>query len=500
MHPSNKNPGSPQARTWWLAGLVALLLLSCWLRTYNLEDESLWFDEASTARNLIIPFSQVIGEAQSLGHGPYYLLLRLLPNLEATEFSLRYPSALFGVLGVAAVAAVGRRLFDHTGGVLAALLLALSPFHVWHSREARTYSWTLAMTLLAVAAYLDLWPKRRQHTWWRLVAAQTISLYAHLFTLLANVWQTLFVLVQALRKRFPWRVRDWLLSQLVAILLATPTFGLALWSATQKSQISWVKPPTYFAPLGLTMQFSGVRFLGEYDWWWGVWALWLALVIWGVVKQSPAVFSPGEGRILLLSWGLLPPAVLLLLSWLLKPAYLDRYLLFTLPTFTLLIAAGVAACKRNVLIWLSLAALMAGQVVAIHEVLGSPMHAKPDWRAAQSALAAQVQEDDLVVFSPWLLQRPFDYYNQRYGGVPAEMMVTVGEPQGAEVVPEDVLVSEIERIEAQALSRGGRLWVVERSSGAASRWLAIKRGWQQLEERQLQGGLWITLLAPGESG
>ena len=205
----------------------------------------------------------------------------------------------------------------------------------------------------------------------------------------------------------------------------------------------------------------------------------------------------------MLSWGLLPPAVLLLLSWLLKPAYLDRYLLFTLPAFILLIAAGVAACKRNVLIWLSLAALMTGQAVAIHEVLGSPMHAKPDWRAAQRALAAQVQEDDLVVFSPWLLQQPFDYYNQRdegAQGVPAEMMVTVGEPQGAEVVPGDVLVSEIERIEAQALSRGGRLWVVERSSGAASRWLAIKRGWQQLEERQFQGGLWITLLAPGESG
>ena len=90
----------------WSILAIALVLLAFAVRVYRLDADSLWFDEATTARNLALPFGQVIAEAQSLGHGPYYLLLRLLPNLERSEFSLRYPSVLWGVLGVAALGLV----------------------------------------------------------------------------------------------------------------------------------------------------------------------------------------------------------------------------------------------------------------------------------------------------------------------------------------------------------------------------------------------------------
>ena len=110
---------------------------------------------------------QVITEV-SLGHVPYILLLRILPNLEQTEFSLRYPSVLFGTFGVAAAFAAGRRFGGNRTGKLAAFLLMLSPMHVWYSREARTYSLTVAVTLLTMSSFLNLWRQSSRSTWLQL--------------------------------------------------------------------------------------------------------------------------------------------------------------------------------------------------------------------------------------------------------------------------------------------------------------------------------------------
>ena len=473
----------------WSILAIALVLLAFAVRVYRLDADSLWFDEATTARNLALPFGQVIAEAQSLGHGPYYLLLRLLPNLERSEFSLRYPSVLWGVLGVAAIFAVGRRLFGGGAGALASLLLLLSPMHVWYSREARTYCWVLAATLLTVGAFLDLW---RQAAWGRLIAAQSVSLYAHLFAGLANVWQTIFVMALGLRSRLPWRLRRWLLAQLAVLLATGPVLGLALWSAGRKSQISWVTPPTLLTLGDLSMHLSGIKFLGQYKWSWVVWVIWMILLVWGAVTLRSSLFTAGEMRLLLLGWAGVPVAVLFLASWLFKPLYVHRYVFFTLPAYLLLISGGVARARRNGLVWLSAAVLIGGQALATLDP-SSVAYVRPDWRTAQRHLVTCVEEGDLVLFHPWLLRRPFDYYNER-GETVRGKLTTVGLPEGAEVVAEPVLVAEMERVENLIQAEQDRLWVVEQESDVrASDWLAARLGWKQASEQTFGGGLEVRL-------
>ncbi|MDZ7267402.1 MAG: glycosyltransferase family 39 protein [candidate division KSB1 bacterium] len=67
------------------------------------------------------------------------------------EFSLRLPSALLGVLGIAAVFWVARRFFGGQTALLAALFTAISPFAIGWSRLSRMY--TLFQLLFLLASY-----------------------------------------------------------------------------------------------------------------------------------------------------------------------------------------------------------------------------------------------------------------------------------------------------------------------------------------------------------
>jgi len=69
-------------------------------------------------------------------------------------WTTRLPGAVSGVLGVPLVAHVGARLFDRRTGLMAALLLALNPWHLFLSRFAVGASHCAMFALLAMALLL----------------------------------------------------------------------------------------------------------------------------------------------------------------------------------------------------------------------------------------------------------------------------------------------------------------------------------------------------------
>ena len=82
------------------------------------------------------------------------------------EMALRAPSALLGVGSVYLLYRVGALLWDRTTGLIAALLLALSGFHVWYSTEARMYtllSFTATLFVLTVSWQLGI---QQDHARW----------------------------------------------------------------------------------------------------------------------------------------------------------------------------------------------------------------------------------------------------------------------------------------------------------------------------------------------
>ncbi len=174
--------------------LIAILWLALGLRLHRLDAQSVWYDEAVTA--------QVAGQglaeltrwtADDIQPPLYYYIVAgwtrwigagVSGVAPGGEWALRFPSAVFGVLGVGFAWVVARRLFRplHIGRVAAAaaaLLMAVSPLHVYYSQEARMYTLLVALALLAGYTLMGL--SRSWRRWSAFVLAGTALLYTHYF-------------------------------------------------------------------------------------------------------------------------------------------------------------------------------------------------------------------------------------------------------------------------------------------------------------------------------
>ena len=147
-------PATRLRRGHWLA-LAAVTALAAVVRAHGLGDWSLWIDEAHTWRDATMPFDGEGGFASTdrMLYPVAFLLLRALIDgglLGEDELSLRLPFAVIGVLTVPALAIAGRRLVGATPAVLAASLLAVHPWHVYWSQNARGYALVVLAAVFVV--------------------------------------------------------------------------------------------------------------------------------------------------------------------------------------------------------------------------------------------------------------------------------------------------------------------------------------------------------------
>ncbi|MBK9052989.1 MAG: glycosyltransferase family 39 protein [Chloroflexi bacterium] len=225
---------SRQHRSWLLAALL-IIGLGFAVRMINLGGDSFWLDEIFTVRVVTLTPPNLV--PRELDHPPLlHILARWSINLFGeTEFGLRLPAALAGVLALPLLIAVGQRMARPQAGLWAALLLALSPFHLRYSQEARQYA--LLMTF-SLAAFFWLYriiepdPKRllkplRSYGghWLGFAAATVLNLYSHYGALVFLAVQAVIIAgwgVNQLRRRQWQRVGVGVAAASLTVLLYLP--------------------------------------------------------------------------------------------------------------------------------------------------------------------------------------------------------------------------------------------------------------------------------------
>jgi 4-amino-4-deoxy-L-arabinose transferase-like glycosyltransferase len=119
-------------------------------RLADLGRHPLWLDEAYTLQRASLPAGALVRDAFYHHHLPsYFLLLAPFTGLGDPQFWLRLPSAAFGALAVMLVYLITASIAGRLAGLLAALVLGLSPAALAFAQEARSY--TLEMCLVLVA-------------------------------------------------------------------------------------------------------------------------------------------------------------------------------------------------------------------------------------------------------------------------------------------------------------------------------------------------------------
>ena len=167
--------------------LAGLLLRAAGLDETVVGDELFTF-EVSTRPGLD---DAVSGVASDLEISPplYFVAAWAAAKLGDPNTWLRVPSFVAGVATIPAVYALGLRTVGRAAALAGAALLALSPFAVFYSAEARPYSLTVLFVVLSTLALLiALDSGRRLH--WALFALATLaallSHYTAVFVLAAQ--------------------------------------------------------------------------------------------------------------------------------------------------------------------------------------------------------------------------------------------------------------------------------------------------------------------------
>jgi hypothetical protein len=141
------------------------LLLAFALRTHALGRQELRFDEVASFfianRGPVELLTYVRGAIRE--HPPlYYALLSLwMPLAGRSEFAIRFLSVAIGMVTVAAIYRVLKQSARQPMPLLGTLLLAVSPFHIRISRDARMYGLLTLWTLLSIHAFVTLWGRER---------------------------------------------------------------------------------------------------------------------------------------------------------------------------------------------------------------------------------------------------------------------------------------------------------------------------------------------------
>jgi len=471
----------------WRRATIAIPLiptaLALAVRFYGLSDKPLWLDEIITQRRANLPISDLIANSLYNKQFPtYFVLVRAFDAPIINEWTLRLPSVILGAISVLLVALIATEVRSRRAGLVAGILMALSPLEVQFGQEARSYALVSCFVLLAlwglvrIAKQLSIGvspsspPKGQLGSW----AAYTIGTIGALNVLLVSApWLVASNLAMAaiVRRSGPKRtklIRNWTLTQ--AIILLTWLPGLvAIYLAAHEDPLRnfrWLPPITlehvwsvisavYLFRASDIITFELLPTLVP-----GFGAAVVALALLGAwrLKANPTLLS-------VIGFAVIAMPITIMVVSIFYAILVPRYLIWSTGPFFVLAGIGVAALPRR-LFALAAAALAVGGMANL-----APYYryeTKPRWDLAAAYLAANVQPGDSVVTNDAMAQYVLGAYGDRYN-LDRKILNTVSDTSDA----------------ASRYAQEQRIWVVYGRTG---------QGIIETEKTYLQK--WLALAAP----
>ncbi|WP_231626369.1 glycosyltransferase family 39 protein [Streptomyces apocyni] len=331
---------------------------------------SLWLDEAATDALARRELPELWGTLQHIDavHGLYYLLMHALYGVFGDGVPvLRLPSVLATAMATAGVAMLGRTLVSPRAGLLAALAFPLLPAVQRYAQEGRSYALVCALVVWATYALVRAMAqgRRRGGVWVWYAALMLGACLLHEFAVLALVAHGLAVPGATLRA--------WASAAGCVVAGLVP---LVVVSLRQSAQVAWIG--------GV----SGSSYGGF------AWVAGLGLVC--------AVLAPAALRRLALALLIVPTGLLMVVS-LVKPLYVDRYVLYGLSGLALLLGAALDWALERGRLRVVAALAAAGAVAALVPTavqLRTPQSRSDDVTAVAQAIRENAAPGDAVLYLP----------------------------------------------------------------------------------------------------
>ena len=430
--------------------LAAIIAVAALLRVREALRTPTWFDEIVTIWLARLSPRELLGALAEDVHPPLHFLMVCAWRALGGEGDLwlKSLSILIGLATIAVTWALARDLFGRGAAWIAAALLALHPDHVYFSQEVRNY------VLLHFTVVLSIWRawrwmesgRRRDAVLYALAA--TAALYTHYLAGLVLAFLGLWGLAAIGGDRR--RTLEWVGIHLAVAVAFAPQLPIFVRQMALDRE-HWIRSATADQLLGLVrkLAFRAVYLIPP------LFALALAPLLRARKRRSSALLWIVPFAPVLLAWALTRMGAHL---------FIERYMFFTLPAFSALVAAGLSGLPAG---WVRRGAVAATLLFALRSTVISPPHEE----AAALGQAATWLGSRLGPGDPVFCVDTHSFLFMRHhlsAGRARLLLMEPGLPyyEGARLIPDSLRATPAELYAARAT--GQRWWGVRTVHGGAS--------------------------------
>lgn len=393
--------------------LMLVTATGLFLRLFNLGYASFSMDEAV---DLFLASLSVSDIWAYIAHGfifhppLYYWVQHFVVIFGTGEYIVRFPAALYGALTIPIVYLLGKEFHSRDIGILAAALIAVSPFHVFYSQDARPYSMMLLFCAIALVFFMQAIRTDSGSAWAFFGIFSALSVWIVFYSVVLTFSLMLYAVIERRERilRGFDENRAMYVGGIFYLIVVMPLAGMIrdLFVLRAVSDVTW-------GLKGLDVVTESYK-----DFYWHndhLMGVALALLLVGLL----ALLAHDQKKfLLLLTMLLVPLAVSMAVSY--KIAIEPRYALIILPALCVGIAMSCAAAdtllkKQKILSRLGLLVLFllfigALSIAPLLGLTATQGKFNQDWRNTSATVSSLAGPGDVVVVIPEYMARPFNYY------------------------------------------------------------------------------------------
>jgi uncharacterized membrane protein len=175
--------------------LICVIALAASVRLYGLDRQSLWYDEVSEETAFQRQFLNMGGKIPLNPPLHLFFIYPVTKIFPGNDFALRMVPFTFGLISVPLLFLLGLKMFNERTGLIAAFLLAISPFHIWYSQEARMYALQWMLALISLIYFLRTLEQPRRGHYIGYILSTSAGLYTLQLTVFLLIIQALYILL-----------------------------------------------------------------------------------------------------------------------------------------------------------------------------------------------------------------------------------------------------------------------------------------------------------------
>lgn len=374
--------------------VLAVLFCNIFIKALFAGETSFWFDEIISIKDTKLEFGHIKHEAEWDNNPPfyYYVLWVWHRILSVSEFNSRLLSVLLVSFGIAGVVYLVAKRSGNLSAIVVATLLSTSNFLHYYSQEARAYALIFLLStfsLILFSHYTET--KNRKWLYW-CAFVNFLLFYTHYIAALISVFQVLTLFVRRDRTANYY---------LLVSLVCTGGFSALRFTKKQWLHILGYNSDGQFWLRNATFQDLLKAFESLFD---GYLTSIVFLIIISYILVRMARREMGADSFLIYSiFSSIGALLVLFLLAQFKAIFLDRYLIFILPSSAVLFGEVAGRSKVFLGLFMSLA-LLGIWHLRLHKKIGM------DYKFVASVVKNTKREQDCVYLNTKGNLQLFAYY------------------------------------------------------------------------------------------